>query len=214
MSPDLKRPLWLLALVVLLAVPLAFLLSRTFGVVVRDIVAVPILYLGWIGRLYLRTVPQALFWGALLLFGLVLAITNVLIALGGLGEGERGYQQGMGVNQVYIGRVKELTSQIHFAARSAYFRRRLAQRLGRLILKSLDYEEPYGPAKVEQGLEALDAPPEVRAFLQEGEQLISPSRPGLIVWLRRRLRGRQEVGAPDLELERVVQFLEERLEVL
>jgi hypothetical protein len=203
------------ALVVLLAIPLAFLLSRVSGDFVRDVIAAPFLYLAWIGRVYVRTVPRTLFWGALLLFGLALALTNALTALGGSGGEGTNYAQDAIFEQSYTGPVRQLRSQIRYASRSTYFRRRLAQRMGRLILKSLDVEEPYGRAKVERGLEALDAPPEIREFLREGGRLISPSQPvGLITWLRRRLHGGEVFEAPSPELERVVRFLEERLEVL
>lgn len=215
MSPRLKRGLWVVALVLLLAIPLALLLSQISGDFVRDVVAAPFLYLAWIVRVYVRTIPRTLFWGALLLFGLALALTNILIALGRSGAEGAGSSQDLNFEQSYTGQVKHLTSQIRYASRSTYFRRRLSQRLGRLILRSLDVEEPYGRAKVEQGLEALDAPPEVRAFLREGERLISPSRRvGLVAWLLRRLRGANSAEDPSPELKRVVRFLEERLEVL
>ena len=215
MNAQLKRRLGIVVLVVLLAIPLTLLLSQVSGEFVRDVVAAPFLYLAWIGRLYVRTIPRPLFWGALLLFGLALALTNALTALGGLAEGGLGSTPDDVFEGSYTGQVKHLRSQIRYAARSTYFRRRLSQRLGRLILRSLDVEEPYGRAKVEQGLDALDAPPEVRAFLREGGRLISPSQPiGLIAWLKRRLRGTNGTEAPSPELEHVVQFLEERLEVL
>jgi hypothetical protein len=209
-----KRWVWLVVLVLLLAIPLALLLSRVSGGLVRDAVAVPMLYLAWIGRLYLRTVPQALFWGALLLFGLVVAITNVLVAVGDLRGRRDGRRGERALGYVGTGPVKQLASQVRFAARSAYFRRRLAQRLGRLILRSLDYGERYRRAQVERGLDALDAPPNVRAFLREGEDLIAPSRPvGLVARLRHRLWGGQGEGAPNPDLEQVIEFLENRLEV-
>lgn len=215
MSLELKRRVWLVVLVVLLAIPLALLLSRVSGGLVVDVIVAPFVYLAWIGRLYLRTVPPTLFWGALLAFGLVLAVINILIAVGGARGRETGHREGSAVDQAYAGQVRQLTSQIHFAARSAYFRRRLAQRLGEVVLRSMDYEGPYGRVHVERGLEALDAPPDVRAFLLEGEQLMSSSRPtGLIAWLKRRLRRREGPNSSVAELERVVRFLEDRLEVL
>jgi hypothetical protein len=215
-SLPLKRKwLWLAALVLLLTIPLAFLLSRVLGGFLRDVVAVPILYLVWIGRLYLSIVPPVFFWGGFLLFGLVLAVTSVLVGSGGPdGDGE-GSQQGAQMDHVYTGQVEQLASHIHFANRSTYFRRRLAQRLGRLMLRSLGYGERYRPAQIERGLDVLDAPPETRAFLSEGKQLILSSRPaGLIAWLKRLLRGREKTTAFGLDLEHTVRFLEERLEGL
>lgn len=215
MSLDRKQRFWLVILVVLLAIPLALLLARFSGGFVRDVITAPFVYLAWIGRLYLRTVPPALFWGALLVFGFALAAINILVAVGGVGRRETGYQEGSALDQPYSSPVERLTSQIHYAGRSAYFTRRLAQRLGEVILRSLDYEEPYGRTQIERALETLDAPPDIRAFLCEGEALISRSRRvGLLAWLKRRLQGRETSRAPIAKLERVVRFLEERLEVL
>jgi len=211
-----EKRLWLVALVVFLAIPLTFVLSRVSGRFVRDVVVVPILYLVWIVRLYIGAVPQIFFWGALLLFGLALAVTSVLMGLGGPdGRGRRAAEEAAAAGQAYTGQVRRLASQIQFAARSTYFRRHLARRLARLMVRHLDYGEQYQPAQVERALDALDAPPEIDTFLREGRQLISPSRPaGLMAVLRRFLWGRGETDAPDFDLEQVVRFLEDRLEVL
>lgn len=209
-----KRRLWLVAMVLLLAVPLAFLLSRAIGGFVRDVVAMPILYLVWIGRLYVRAVPQVLFWGALLVFGVALIVIRALVGRTPSGEDEQGAANGAEIGRAYAGRVERLRSQIYFAGRSTYFRRRLAQRLGTLMVQSLGYGEQYRLEHIERGLDALDAPPEIRAFLREGGQLVLPSRSaGLLDWLKRRLRGRKGGGAHDVDLESVVRFLEDRLEV-
>jgi hypothetical protein len=208
-----RKRLWLLALVLLLAVPLAFLLSRVFGGFVRDVVAVPILYLVWLGQLYLGIVPRVFFWGAFLLFGLALAITSMLVSPDGPGTDSGGAQRAAEIEYVTPGHVEQLASHINFVTRSTYFRRRLAQRLGRLMLQSLGYGEQYGPSRLERGLDALDAPPEIRAFLREGRQLILPSRPaGIIAWLTRLLQGPERPSASGLALEHTVRFLEDRLE--
>jgi len=208
-----RKRLWLVVLVLLLAIPLAFLLSRVFGGFVRDIVAVPILYLIWIGRLYLGLVPRVFFWGAFVLFGLVLAISSILVSPGDPGGEGSGSEQGAETDRAYTGQVERLTSHINFAARSTYFRRRLAQRLGRLLLQSMGYGERFRLSQVERGLDVLDAPPEIRAFLHEGEHLISPSHPaGLLSWLKRLFQGAKETDASDLVLEQTVEFLEDRLE--
>jgi hypothetical protein len=202
-------------LVVLLAIPLTVLLSRAFGGFARDVVVVPILYLLWVVRLYISAVPQILFWGALVLFGIAVAVTSILVDVGGAGGRGGRFQEGAALRQGYSGEVRRLVSQIRFAERSTYFRRHLAQRLGKLMVRYLDYGEQYRPAQIERALDALDAPPEIRAFLREGKQVISRSRPaGLIAWLRRRLWGAREAGVPDLDIEQVVRFLEDRLEVL
>ena len=215
MSPALRKWLRLVFLVLLVATPLVIVLSWLSESFVRDAIAVPLLYAAWIVRLYLRTVPRTLFWGALLIFGVALAATNVLAALGSRVGRDRPARGLAGIDSGYSGKVTRLTSQIRFAARSAYFKRQLARRLGRLILRSLEHEGPYSPEEVERGLDALDAPPEIRAFLREADEQAHCSQPaGFIAWLRERLRRRGGVGIREPDLDEIVEFLEDRLEAL
>ncbi|MGD2104927.1 MAG: hypothetical protein PVJ55_07435 [Anaerolineae bacterium] len=204
-----------IALVLLLTVMLTILLSRLLGGAVRDIIALPILYLSWIGQLYLRTVPRALIWGSLLLFGLILVLSNVMITRRRTRGSAGGTQLRIGIAPEHSGKVKRLASQIRFTSRSAYFRRRMAQRLGRLMLEALDYGERYGATRLERALNAVGAPARIKAFFREGEEQSSPSRRvGLVGWLRRLFWRRQEEGKSSVGLEEVVRFLEDRLEVL
>lgn len=213
MKLELKNRLKLAGLVVLLAIPVAWLIARFLGDFVRDALALPFLYLSWIGRVYVRTVPRTLFWGALLLFGVALAVTNVVIALGK--EGGRDPEMDLELHPGYADAVQQLTTQIRFAGRSLYFRRSLAKRLGRLILRSRDSGDQYRPAEIQRALRDLDAPPTVHRFFQDGEALEPPSgRARWLSWLRRRLWAQEELYAPPEDLEDVIRFLENRLEVL
>ena len=215
MSPTIKKGFRLILVVLVLAIPLALLLSRVSGGFVRDVVAAPFIYLAWIARVYLRTVPRTLFWGGLLLFGLALALINVLVALGGDPGSGIGARELAAIESNYDGKVSRLTSQVRFAERSTYFRRRLAKRLGGLILRSMDRRERYSLAEVERALAMLEAPPEIRGFLREAGGPIPPTqRVGLIARLRGRLRGQPTAGARGLDLDEMVQFLEDRLEAL
>ena len=208
-----KRWFRILGLVVVLAIPLAFLLSRAFGGFVRDVVAAPFLYLLWLGRLYVRTVPHALFWGALLLLGLGLAVTSMLVGAGGQIRRDRGSGQGE-ARRFYVGQVKQLTTHIEFAGRSEYFRNRLRGRLRSIVLQALDYGRGYREEEVERALNALEAPPEVRAFFADGKQRTRRSQVGgLLARVRARLRGGEVISASRVNLEGVVRFLEDRLEV-
>jgi len=213
MNAGLKDRLKLAGLIVLLAIPVAWLIGRFLGGFVRDALAVPFLYLSWIARLYVRTVPRTLFWGALLVFGVGLAVTNVVIALGK--DGGEGLEVDRGLDPGYADMVQQLTSQIRFAGRSLYFRRILAKRLGRLILRCRDNGDQYRPAEIRHALYALDAPPQVHEFFRDGEDLISSTRrPGWLIWLRRRVGAPGLAYAPPDDLEDVIRFLEDRLEVL
>jgi len=178
---------------------------------------VPFLYVIWFGRLYLRAVPRTLFWGALLLFGLGLAITSLLVGTAGAGKGGEESEEREAFGLIYPGRVRQLASQIHFAGRSPYFKIRLAQRLRALVLESLDRGSRHTPVEFERALDELDAPPRIRAFLQEEKRLTSLSRSvGLLNRLKARFLGGsgKAAGISRADLEHVVQFLEDRVEGL
>ena len=214
MSTELKSRLRLTVLVIMLAFPIALLLAWLRDGAIRDLIALPFLYMAWLARVYVRSVPRPLFWGGLLIFGVVLAVINVLTAL----HRRRGDDDPVldaELRPDYRGKVRQLTSQIRFAARSLYFKRSLAKRLGRLILESRDYGGQYQPAELGRTLDALGASEDVRRFFEDGEELVPSSRrAGVLLWFQRRLRSRDRASAPPSDLEKVVQFLEDRLEVL
>ncbi len=213
MSRTLRRWVGLAALIALLAVPLAFVLSQVFGGVVEELVTTPFLYLAWIGRLYLRTVPRILFWGGLLVFGLGLAAASILIPSmrRGRAEGGGGRRDERGADQ--LGAIRQLASRIRFAARSPYFRERLAQRMSVLALQIFDERDAGRRGEIERVLDELDAPPEVRAFFREGEGLAAqPSRGGLIFRLRQLVRGPGGRDARYDALEHAVHWLEDQME--
>jgi len=210
---ELKSRLRLVVLVVVVALPVTLLLAWLYGGAVRDLVVMPFLYVAWIARIYARSVPRPLFWGGLLLFGAVLAVVNVLMGLRARRREEEAALNAE-LNPGYPNQVRQLTSQIRYARRSLYFRRALAKRLGRLILDSRDYAEQYAPVELDSSLDALAAPPGVREFFRDADELILASRrAGLLTWIRQRMGRRDEAGAPPADLEEVVQFLEDRLEV-
>lgn len=213
MSSTLRRRLILVALVSLLAIPLALMLSRTLGGLVHDLVALPFLYLAWMGRLYLRAVPRILFWGALLFFGLALILADVLIAYSKRRRKELRYGHTRDVAAYHNGPVTRLAALIQSAERSAYLRGELARRLGGLAVQVADDREYRHSAEIKGVLDTLDAPPEVRAFLMQGQgPLLQFQRGGLIARLRQRFRAlRARDGLSD-DLERTLRYLEDRLE--
>ena len=215
MSSAARRRLLLGGLILLLTIPLAFLLSHAAGGIVRDLLVWPFLYLAWVARLYLRTVPQALFWGGLLFFGVVLLVIDVLFARHRAGRGDMERPTSAKEVPADNGPVSRLAGQIQNAARSAYFRGTLARDLGKLALQIEGDGEGAGGESIQRGLDDLDAPPEVMAFLMEGERPISLHwRGGVIALFRRRLLRLAGDDAAPGDLPRTVRYLEDRLEDL
>ncbi len=215
MSATARRRLLLGGLILLLTIPVALLLSYAAGGIVRDLLVWPFLYLTWGVRLYVRTVPQALFWGGLLFFGLALLIADVLLAGRRAGRSDIERPTKAKPDTPYDGPVSRLADQIRNAARSAYFRGTLARDLGKLALQIEGDGEARRRENTQRGLDDLEAPADVMAFLQEGVRPISLHwRGGLIALLRRRLRRRRGDEAPPGDLRRTVRYLEDRVEDL
>jgi hypothetical protein len=94
---------------------------------------------------------------------------------------------------------------------SVYFRQRLARRLAKLATELQAYRQERVSERFDRRLDDLDAPPDIRAYLQAG---MTFSRSGgfgsrFLRWLR----PRRSPPFLDSDLERVVRFLEDQLEV-
>lgn len=212
MGDGLRERLLLLGLVLLLAIPLVFVLRGG----VREAIVVPVLYILWLGRLFLQSVPQSLLWALFLMVGLVVAVRSFRAARGST-------QHSIPPRRVrggaYSGPVWTWQRRIHLVARGSYYEWYLAQHLGRLAQEVLVTRERLAPGQIKlhhlfsDG--GLDAPPEVRAYLEAGLGSLPPRsvRFPRLARLLRRFRPPAQASPLDLDPERVVQFLERQLEV-
>jgi hypothetical protein len=197
------RPwLWLSALVLLLTVLLTSLLQD----VARDWVALPLARTLRIGNLLLGTVPQVVFWVLLLVIGSSIAMRSLMERKERPPSVER-------AQVVYPGEVRTLLRWVQRESESVYFRQRLAYRLARLATELQAYRQKRASGRFGRRLDGLDAPPEVRAYLQVGMTLSPSGNLGLVSRFTRWLRSRRRVFSLDSDLEHVVQFLEDQLEV-
>lgn len=194
--------LWLSALVLLLTVLLTFLLQD----VARDWVALPLARVLRIGNLVLGAVPQIVFWGLLVMIGSLIAARSLM-------ERKRhppGVEQ---VQVVYPGRVRTLLRWVQQEPESAYFRQRLAYRLARLATELQAYRQKRALERFSWRLDGVDAPPEIRAYLQAGMTPSSSSDLSPLSRFARWLRPQRTASSLDFDLESVIQFLEGQLEV-
>jgi hypothetical protein len=197
-----KPWLWLSAFVLLLTVLLTFL----FQDVARDLVALPLIRTLRIGNLMLGSIPQVVFWVLLLVIGVSIAARSLMERRERVPSPDR-------VPAVYSGRVRTLLLWVQRESGSIYFRQRLAHHLARLATELQAYRQKCTPGRFGWRLDGLNAPPKVRAYLQAG---ITPSTSSdlspmarFVRWLRPRRAGPSQ----DFDLESVVQFLEDQLEV-
>jgi hypothetical protein len=195
--------LLLVGLVLLLAIPLALILKD----VVREVILIPLWRVLWLASLVLHAIPQVFFWGALLMIILSLATKS-------LARQEKPVKKTRDVEPGYPGRVMIWAQRVHLMERGEYSRWYMAQRLRRLVLEVLAYHERLDIEQVRQRLKTgeLDASPDVQACLQA--ELTSMSR--LRGWFSRlwhRLRPSTRTAPPDFDLDRVVQFLEDQMNI-
>ena len=199
-----KRLLWLLALVLLLATAFAFLIQDLVG----EELAVELLRLYWAARLTVESLPQVLIWLAFLVFALVAAVAS--LSLPGLlpREVERPRSK-------TPGRVQVLARWIQRATEGEYYRWRLAQHLGAVAREVITYRERVDPQDLAEALRSgrLDLPPNIQDYLYARPNYSARTAMSLRSWLGQWLGRAAGPPRPDLGLESVVRFLEEEMEV-
>jgi hypothetical protein len=192
---------WLSALVLLLTALLTFLLQD----IARDWVALPLARALQLGNLILGAVPQIVFWMLLLMIGLLVAMRSLM---------EHKKRPSLErARVVYPGQVRTLLRWVQREAESVYFRQRLAYRLARLATELQAYRQKRALAQFGQRLDGLDAPSEIRAYLKAGMTPPSSSDLSPLSRFARWLRPQKTASSLDFDLERVVRFLEDQLEV-
>lgn len=178
---------------------------------IRSAIVIPVLYLAWLADLLIKSTPQWVFWA-------VLVLAALPILLKSLGTGGRGdvRQRTVTSGNPRRERVAFWAIQLHLAQRGPYSSARFVEALKRLTLEVLAYQEQVSTLQVQQRLDAgeLDVPPEVVSYLERGSRWM----PGPASWwakLAARLAGLIS-PAPfvlDKEVENVIRFLEDRLEM-
>lgn len=197
MNARTKTLLALAAVILLLAIPLRLLLLDT----VRKFIVAPLLPLLQVGQLLFQAIPQALLWA----LGLLVAAA---IALRSLAWQAKPTPRKGGTVIAHTGPVQTWVRWFQQQERGDYFRKRLAHLLGRLAVQAL---APYEHLTAQQArglLDHLNAPAEVRAYLQAGfepEPPVLAARLGFLARLKRTGRQRSPL---NLDPEKVVQFLE------
>lgn len=200
MNARTKTLLALAAVILLLAIPLRLLLLDT----VRKFIVAPLLPLLQVGQLLFQTIPQALLWT----LGLLVAVA---IALRSLAWRARPTPRKGGAVIAHTGPVQTWVRWFQQQEQGDYFKKRLAHRLGQLAVQALAPYERLTAHQARRLLDHLNAPPEVRAYLQAGFEPEPPAlaaRFGFLARLRNLMRMRKQRSPLDLDPDEVVQFLE------
>jgi hypothetical protein len=178
---------------------------------VREAIVVPLTYLIWLGGLILNSIAQEIYLIGLIIVAGVIAL-NTLNKLQRKPASTRLTSAGSGDASRY-----RLWLRLCMAApASEYSRVELAREARKLIVSVLAYQEGLAQPEVEQKIVsgALPVPDTVRKLFQERD-LMSTPRPPQRLWQRlMRKAGRQPDPLLNQSLEEIVQFIENRLEIV
>ncbi len=197
-----KRPI-LIGLGILLIIIIAIALNG----VVRETLAPAVLAWVWRVSLMSRGFPQVIVWAFFIAIIPIIAVFSLLE--GRLSEPE----PEAAVEQRYEGEVTVWVKRLRQAPEGAYFRQQLLRPLANLTLHTLAYKERLSRAETKEMLanDRIAIPPEMQQFLKKGlkarvHSQLTPSRRG-------KKQSLAQIAAQEAEIENILQFLENELEV-
>ncbi len=202
-----RRLLILLASLVLTA--LLALILRDF---VRNYVVLPLLDLGWIAWIFMLSVPQAVYWGMLLLLVIYIAFRSLTAGASRTRTRfERSFQRYNSPSRYGYWQVG-----LKSISRSSYAHERIERELQSLVVQILAEQRRVAVEELRSQIfqNTLDLTGEVQViqdlFKLSPHTLLTPPRRGLVAWLAR-LFGRAEPYTTfGLDVPGVVAWLEEQ----
>ncbi len=203
----LKRFWWVLPV----GAPLMVLLTFAVRDFIRDTLALPLSYTLWLLELVIQSIPQTWFWAA----GLIVVF---YIAMHSLDRERRPAPPAPPPpERVSHGRLAVWSERISMLLCGKYSRQRFGYFIGKLILDVVSHEERLSLRDVERRLEQgeLQLPPTVREYLfTRLKPGLSSTQTPFFTRLKRFLGWEKPLEAQlSAELESVVKFLEEQMEV-
>ena len=205
---DLIKRFWWTPIV---GAPLAVLLMLGLRNFVHETFVLPLSYAIWLVGILAQTIPQVWVWTGLVIIALIFAMRSL----------DRARRPGRAAlaKSSYLaqGGIDVWADRINMLLIGKYTRRRFGYFIGKLILDVLSHEERVNFRDIERRLEQgqIDAPPAVRDYLllrlrsSPGEP-----KPNLLTRLKRFLKlEKPPTGQLNAELETIVKFLENQLEV-
>ncbi len=202
----------------------SFILLFTARDVVREAIVIPVSYWIWVIGLFVDSTPQIFFWIMLLLISLFIAYRSTRPPKKDPAEPipYRDYSRSNGVN---YGRVAYWSNRVNTMHMGSFYRSMLNELVGRLLLDLLSYRHRLTPRQIETRLEKgqFVVPPEIKEYLTKNvlKREIGPI--GFFPYLFRQIRawfvskfvspGDPRTIQPDQDLDRVLHYIEEELEV-
>ncbi len=182
MDPRLKRILLMVAILLVLALPLMFMLEDF----VRDAIVIPLAYQVWFLGVILNALPQA--W----LLAVVIALMLYLGAKSLQRDRSTAWRRQTRRHETE-GSVSEWSKRLQLVTRGAYSQQRFNHQLGQLMLRVLAHEQHLTMRETIRALEdgGLDVPPELEAYLKEAVRPRRPTEGGLLDRIKSIVLGKQ-----------------------
>jgi hypothetical protein len=205
---DLIKRFWWTPLV---GIPLIILLMLGLRDFVRDALALPLSYIIWVIGIVIETIPQIWLLSGLAVIALVIAMRSL----------DRDRQPPPSAPEKPFrfptGRINVWEGRVDMLLKGKYSRQRLGYFVGKLILDVLSYEKRLSFREVERRIDQgqMDAPPAVRDYLfSRLRPAHTEVRPNFLTRLKRLFNlEKPSTARLSAELETVVKFLEDQLEV-
>jgi hypothetical protein len=201
--------------------------------IVREVVVIPISYLIWLVRIFLRSTPQFYCW-------MVLIVLTFMIAYRTISGRRKAYSPPPEIEEfpreeAAKGRVIYWNIKASMLSmRSGYYQSGFHNALGRLVVEMLAHRYRLTPAQVEERLrnETLDVPEEVREYILNSLYRPIPQPRGFLPWIKEAVlevlygwfpglwqgakRPSKQSGADqwaDPRIARILDYMKEELEV-
>lgn len=191
----------------ILGLVLAVILGLLLQGVTRNSFVMPLLYAAWLADLVFRSVPGWLWWAWFLIIALVFAARSLRGRAGAdaLERPERRLTEGV---------IRAWIARIQSGDQGEYFRWRLARDLAELGLQFLAFRDrgDLGQRDRSQYVEALNAPPEIQAYLRMGLTAPPWQPQDVRSKLARLWRPTKQDSPLEIEPAVIAQFLEGQLE--
>jgi hypothetical protein len=181
---------------------LAILLTPVLEDYIREAIVSPLLYLFWVGRLVLRSLPQAVIWSFFLAIAVLIAGRSLLLK-------RPAWRRAPRFAKARPGRIETWVKLIRRADEENYYKWQLAQQLRKLTVAVLAQDERLTPRQLQHRLagRALDIPSEIQAYLDA-----SLNSFGQFSDLEAGSRRQTQPSPLDLDPEQILEFLEGRFQ--
>ena len=194
-----RWPRWLAIVGIVIG---ALLLMFPLRGVVIQLIVIPLAYLLYVLELWYLSIPQSVWWFAIVIVVLILIGSSLLIET-------RQRRKLIEPKKFERGRVEHLAMAIRKSQKGTYYKWLVANTLGRLAYQILVQNDHGKPRSVFSPLEAdgWNPPPEVRDYLETGLHGSFTELP-THTWARYIRRDRTVL---DHDVSKVVEFLESNL---